>query len=189
MGLFNFRKLTQIVNYLLGKYHYKVNYTKLIKILYKCERESWSRWDTTLTTDAPYSMRKGPVLSKLYDLIRGKYSNQTLQTEWNAYFQRDGHDIVSLTENKLPLDELSKRELLLIDQVDHENHKKTYSELITEFHDDNKYPEVEKTDSSKKINLPRLLTAIGRSESETKRIVADTAQINKENQFLKSHCG
>jgi hypothetical protein len=133
-------------------------------------------------------MNKGPVLSKLYDLIRGRYSDHTMQAEWNAYFQRDGNEIVSLTEKKLPLDELSKRELHLIDQINHKNHNKTYIELITELHDENKYPEVEKTDSSIKITLPRLLTAIGRSESEAKRITVDTAQINKENQFLKSHC-
>ncbi len=185
----NFRKLTQIVNYLLGKYRYRLNYTKLIKILYKCERESWSRWDTTLTTDIPYSMRMGPVLSKLYDLICGSYNNQALQSEWNAYFQKDGKYIVSLTGKKLPVDELSKSELRLIDQIDHENHKKTYSELITELHDKSKYPEVEETESSVPITLTQLLTAIGRSEAEAEKIAADTAQIDKENQYLKLHFG
>ncbi len=185
----NFRKLTQIVNYLLGKYHYRVNYTKLIKILYKCERETWSRWDITLTTDVPCSMPKGPVLSKLYDLICGRYYDQILQSEWNAYFQRDGNDILSLAGKKLPVDELSKRELHLIDQIDHENHKKTYSDLITELHDQSKYPEIERTDSSVQITPSRLLTALGRSQAEAEKIVAEAAQINKEKQFLKSRCG
>ena len=189
MSDLNFRKLTQIVNYLLGKYHYRVNYTKLIKILYKCEREAWLRWDTTLTTDMLVSMSKGPVLSRLYDLICGKYQNQNLQSEWNAYFQRDGHDIISLAEKRLPVDELSKRELHLIDQIDHENHKKTHNELISDLHNKSKYPEVEDTKSSITITLPRLLTAIGRSESEAEEIAAETVQIAKENQFLKSHCG
>ena len=41
----NFKKLVQVVNYVLAKDDYRLNYTKLIKLLYISDRECLDKWD------------------------------------------------------------------------------------------------------------------------------------------------
>ena len=61
----NLSKLIQVVYYLLKKYDYFLNYTKMIKILYLVDRTSLAELGETITGDEFYAMDNGPVLSKL----------------------------------------------------------------------------------------------------------------------------
>ena len=47
-----------------------MSYLKLIKLLYLLDRESLLRWGRPVTTDSYVSMDNGPVVSRIYDLIR-----------------------------------------------------------------------------------------------------------------------
>ena len=61
-------KLIQTVSYLLKKYDYSLNYTKLIKELYLADRESIRRSGWSITGDSYRNLPYGPVLVNLYDL-------------------------------------------------------------------------------------------------------------------------
>lgn len=50
----------------------RMSYMKLIKLLYLVDREALLRWGRAVTTDRHVSMDQGPVVSRIYELIRGE---------------------------------------------------------------------------------------------------------------------
>ena len=70
MLLFNEAKATQAAARLLTLRGGTMSYVKLIKLLYLADREALIRWGRPITTDRYVSMDNGPVVSRIYDLIR-----------------------------------------------------------------------------------------------------------------------
>src|SRR3954453_20832474 len=71
----------------------RLNYTRVLKLLYVAERELLAETGSLLTADRPCAMEKGPVLSKTYNLIKGGGPTDQ-QAIWNRYLQTDGYDLV-----------------------------------------------------------------------------------------------
>lgn len=170
----NFKKLVQIVNYVLKKYDNRLNYTKLIKILYIADRECLSRWDFAISEDSYASMDQGVVLSGLYDFIRGRISDSR-QIEWQNYFYKEGYDLVAKIGNEPSCDELSDIEKDIIDEVDSKYHSNDWTYLVDEVV--HKFPEwVEVKEQVKETSLPlkkeKILSVLGRKEEEIKKIIA-----------------
>jgi uncharacterized phage-associated protein len=68
--LFNEAKATQAAAQFLRLRGEKMSYVKLIKLLYLADREALIRWGRPITPDRYVSMDIGPVVSRIYDLIR-----------------------------------------------------------------------------------------------------------------------
>ena len=113
--MFNIEKLIQACNYLLKKSNGVQNYTKLIKLLYLADKESLKNSLQTITGDTYVSMDNGPVLSNLFDLIKGKYHGRA-QNLWDSRFIRDGYDLVVATD-RIPYGELSGFEMKILDDI------------------------------------------------------------------------
>lgn len=64
------------------------NYTWLLKLLYIADVESLKESGYPITGDEPHAMESGPVLSGIYDHIKGEIID-----EWQNYFEREGYDI------------------------------------------------------------------------------------------------
>src|SRR4051812_27718977 len=62
-------KTTQAAALLLKWAGGRMNYMKLIKLLYLADRTALLRWGRPITFARPISMRHGPVLSEVLDLI------------------------------------------------------------------------------------------------------------------------
>jgi hypothetical protein len=185
----NVRKLAQIVNYLLSKYAYRLNYTKLIKELYIYDKKAIELWDTPVTTDSAVSMPNGPVLSALYDLIKNGCGDTDTQHTWNAFFYTEGYDLISLVEGKLPTGELSRREIKLLDEIDEEFHDRHYGWFINYTHRQDIFPEYEDSEgSSLPIPFERILKSVGRSDVEVEEITGELDAVEKEEQYLKTCC-
>ncbi|MPL59626.1 hypothetical protein SDC9_05180 [bioreactor metagenome] len=161
-------KLTQIVNYFLGKYDGKVNYTKLIKELYLADKECIRRFDYPITDNTYVCMKLGPVLEELYRLIRREYPVATVQAQWDSLFYKSSFDLLKLVENNLPLDQLSENEITILDEIDNKYHDYTYEQLVDEVHNPALCPETIKTDSSVKIPMREILKSVGFSEESAK---------------------
>jgi len=74
MFVFKFDKTIQAVAFLLRRETFKeMNYMRLIKILYIADRESIRLTGRPITGDRVAAMQQGPVLSELYDLIKGTH--------------------------------------------------------------------------------------------------------------------
>ena len=66
---FDEKKATQAASGFLVLSGGKLNYLKLIKLLYLLDRATLLAWGRTVTGDHYYSMKHGPVLSEVLDLI------------------------------------------------------------------------------------------------------------------------
>src|SRR5215470_10800889 len=93
----------------------RMSYLKLIKLLYLLYRESLLRWGRPVTTDRYVSMDNGPVVSRIYDLIREEPVPGT-DPVWRHYISApEGYEVTLLTQPET--DELSRAEEALIDEL------------------------------------------------------------------------
>src|ERR1051326_1095100 len=67
---FNERRATEAAARFLKLCGGWMSYLKLIKLLYLLDREALLRWGRPVTTDRYVSMDNGPVVSRIYSLIR-----------------------------------------------------------------------------------------------------------------------
>ncbi|MBI3118668.1 MAG: SocA family protein, partial [Candidatus Hydrogenedentes bacterium] len=71
-------KAIQCVCWLLDKFPNKRhNYTCVLKLLYLADRESMILARTPITGDIPCALDKGPLLSHIYDLVKGDVDEET----------------------------------------------------------------------------------------------------------------
>ena len=67
-----------------------MSYLRLLKLLYIADREWLAETGESITGDRVYAMKQGPVLSTLYDLIKG---NGTRAGEWDDFIHTDGYAV------------------------------------------------------------------------------------------------
>lgn len=175
------RKLSQIVHHVLSKSGYRVNYTWLIKVLYLADRSGLEQWDTAISEDAYCSMDQGPVLSGLYDLIRGKFRWAREQAAWDSRFYRDGYDLVSIVKEPVELDELSDREVDLIDRIEATYHNTPWKDMVDLLHDRTRFPEwTPPAGTSLPLPIEEILRALGRNDEDIRAALADLLFAQKE---------
>ncbi|MFT4113715.1 Panacea domain-containing protein [Silvibacterium sp.] len=161
---FDETKATQVAAKFLKLAGGRLKYLALIKLLYKLDREALNRWGVPVTTDRYVSMKLGPVTSNIYNLIKGSKASAS-PTFWSSHIEHDGGYSVSLTID--PEDsELSKAEEDLIDEIFAADGGKDGFKLADECHRD--FPEWndEVGSSSTPIEIPEILSALGKSEEE-----------------------
>ena len=113
---FNDTKATQAAAHLIkrrGQGH--MSYMKLIKLLYFADREALLRWGSPITADTYYSMDRGPVLSRVHDLVtEGASPNES--DYWEQHLQPCGdHEVRVLKDPRAG--ELSEAEEELLDEI------------------------------------------------------------------------
>ena len=181
--MFNLEKLIQACNYLLKKNDFSLNYTKLIKLLYLADKESLNGALQTITGDTYVSMDNGPVLSKLYDLIMGKYRND-IQNLWNSRFIRDEYNLIAATD-RIPQSELSAFERQVLDQIYEKFENYKLGQMIEYVH--NNCPEWKNPEgSSIPIEPNEILASIGRTPEEIDWILTETKAFEEEEQAFRS---
>ena len=102
------------------------NYTKTMKLLYLVEREAMKRWNISLMGDALCWMDRGPVLSGVYDRIKGEL---VPGSQWGRWFATRGYDLALLSDPGE--DHLAEPILDLIDIL-HERYKNVGWERIVD---------------------------------------------------------
>ena len=76
-----------------------MKYLGLLKMLYIADRMALEQIEEPITGDHYFSMKYGPVLSKVYDLIKGKYVDHALPL-WSQFIApRDDKYYVSLKKD------------------------------------------------------------------------------------------
>src|ERR1700712_384885 len=96
---FNEAKATQAAARLLRNRGGRMSYMKLIKLLYLADREALARWGRPITTDSYVSMKHGPVLSGVLNLITDGEDPAAGQTFWSRHISEPEHFEVSLRED------------------------------------------------------------------------------------------
>lgn len=72
----------------------------LLKMLYGAERDALMKWHRPITGDSFASMKKGPVLSRLYDLMKGTIpATNSDMVKWSKHFSpRIGNNVKLIAE-------------------------------------------------------------------------------------------
>jgi len=113
---FDIDKAAAAAGYVTKRVGGKISGFLLLKILYGAERSALAKWQRPITGDSFVSMKKGPVLSRTYDLIKGNVlsTNSDMQ-KWSKHFSpRIGHNI-ELRE-PASLECLSPREIEVLEE-------------------------------------------------------------------------
>lgn len=87
---FDFEKSLQAAAYLLQLEEGRMPYLRLLKLMYIAERELLAQTATPLTGDIYKATEHGPILSHVFDLIRGKGSRSA---EWDGFIKRSGYAV------------------------------------------------------------------------------------------------
>jgi uncharacterized phage-associated protein len=181
----NIEKLVQATGYLLKKYDKKrVNYTKLIKEMYLADRESLNISNASITGDTYVSMKHGPVLSNLYNLIKGKSRDVKAQEYWDSRFSTDGDELLA-NFDQYPEGKLSRSDETILDKIDGQFHQMRYGELIEYVHAN--CPEWHNPGNTAiPIELKDILAALGRTREQIELILEDEKAFEEENRIFAS---
>ena len=88
---FDFMKAIQATAVLLAyEKGRRMSYMRLLKLLYIADRESLAETGWPITGDKPIAMKHGPVLSQVYDLLKGQASRAG---EWDGFAHVDGYQV------------------------------------------------------------------------------------------------
>jgi uncharacterized phage-associated protein len=153
---FNERRSTQAAAFLIRRNGNKLNYMKLIKLLYLVDREALIKWQQPITGDKYYSLPLGPVVSKILDKISSG-PNPKSPDYWSSIIQIAQNDSYSVTTIDEPeYDELSKREIRLLEGLDDKFKAYSQWDMVTYCH--NNLPEWEDPNgSSDQITIEDIL--------------------------------
>ncbi len=166
---FNEKKATQSAALFLKIAEQKMNFMVLIKYLYLMERKALSTWGRSVTYDTFYSMKNGPVLSKVLDLIHEEPPPDEPRY-WPKFISPPSNYKVELNEDP-GTDSLSVAEKNLIHKIFEEY--KDYLEkpfgFVTFLH--GILPEWERRDSGRSlITIESMLHANNKSSDEIKEV-------------------
>jgi uncharacterized phage-associated protein len=173
---FNIHKTIQAAAYLIkrsGKG--RENYMRLLKLLYIAERTSLEERLAPICGDTPFAMERGPVMTKVLDLIKG---NDPLASDWERFIERDGYE-VKLIADPSNLD-LSRAEINILDRVWQQFRELDEWELVDWCHEN--LPEYDKNWNSrgekKQVRIPvsDVLSAVNRPGDEAALAAMATEQ-------------
>lgn len=105
---------------------------KLIKAIYLADKWALLEWHRPITGDSFYSLENGPIVSRIYDLIRGRVVGPEMDA-WYAVFHPRFGDTVSV-KGEVNLKPLSRREKAMLERAAAFVDGMTIGELIDYMH-------------------------------------------------------
>ena len=183
---FNEIKATQAAAFLLKANGGKMNYMKLIKLLYLADREALSRWERPITCDTYVSMDNGPVLSKVLDKINSGKNPFGDKSYWHEYISSPENYNIKLLRKKPGYDELSQREIEVLITI-YERYKKYNKwqmvnichEILPEWDDPH--------GTSIPIRIEDILRAVKKTERDIELIEDEVDDINYVRSILSAN--
>jgi uncharacterized phage-associated protein len=165
--VFNEEKAAEAAAFLLERAGGSMPYIRLIKLLYLADRQSLIETGQPIVGDQAVSMDHGPVLSVVYDLIKGSRQSRL----WPRFVTRDGYDV--RLQQPPPRDgALSDYELDVLAAVFARYRDTDTWALIDRMHDE--LPEwVDPEGSSTPIAPETILRAAGKTEEEIQWIAEE----------------
>jgi len=132
---------------------------RLIKLLYIAERESFKERGEPITGDRIVAMQHGPVLSCVYNCIKGE-GPRRICSQWDAFFASRGNTVEM---QKDPEDgDLSDREIAILTRVAQERRDMIQWEIVDETHRFEEWVKHNPGKSSRPIPFEDILEAVGR---------------------------
>jgi uncharacterized phage-associated protein len=179
---FNPRKTVEAAAMFLKLHGEPMNYMALLKLLYMADRISLQRIDQPISGDKYVSMDFGPVLSNVYDLLKGANTkNKEDAAIWSQYISIRAQDYFINKQYSIKLlkdpgtDELSEEEEEIIKEV-YGKHGKLDSFSLAEITHE-LFPEWQDPHgTSIPIWVEDILKNIGKTPTEIKQITEEAEQ-------------
>ncbi len=166
--LFHFdpKKATQIAAVLLRFDEGKMEYLRLLKLLYIADRESLKETCRPISLSRATAMDHGPLSSDVYDLINGERSDERL---WSEFIHKHGHNISLVADPGRS--ELSRYDIAKLNEVSERYEHLNTWQLADKTHEfaewgKNKPP----AGSSKLIPLGDIIEALGLADKKNEII-------------------
>lgn len=116
-GLYDERRATQSVAYLLHLGGGAMDLLKLTKLIYLAEKRSYELYGEPLTGDVPYSLNHGPVLSAIYDSTKAAQPRGA----WSKWLSDRRQNTISAARNfddpKTELKALSRADFKILEAI------------------------------------------------------------------------
>ncbi len=112
---FNIDKAIASSAYLISKAGGSEDLFPLVKKLYFADRTALIRWGQSITGDKLASLEKGPIVSRIYDLLKGQGGESDL-IKWENVIERGDSYAVTLRKNP-DFGVLSKREIQVLEEA------------------------------------------------------------------------
>ncbi|MGB3086265.1 MAG: Panacea domain-containing protein [Phycisphaerae bacterium] len=157
---FSLDKATEAAAYLLRlEPAQEMTYIRLLKLLYLADRRSLRETGRPITGDRVVAMRHGPVLSNVYDCMKGSFFGQS---RWDEHFVSVGF-CVQLRRSP-DIRHLSRKEIAILDQVQREHEGKNEWEIVEETHALEEWSDPGPDAKVEDIPFEKILKAVGRGE-------------------------
>jgi len=170
---FDERKAMQAAGRLITQGGGEMNYMALIKLLYLIDRQALLRWGKPITGDKIVAMKRGPVLSRIFDLVSQK--KQALpKSAWHSLIPRPEPYVYTVRFSGGPdTSALSEAEVALIDEVFAQHRSMTEDQLVELTHKLPEWRDPSKTSSP--IPFETILKAGKKHNSEIHAIAREAA--------------
>jgi uncharacterized phage-associated protein len=170
---FNERKAVQAAGRLITQSGGEMNYMALLKLLYLIDREALLRWGRPVTGDRVVAMKRGPVLSRIFDLVSQKKQDSP-NSSWHNLIPRPAPYVYTVRFSGLPeTAALSEAELALIDEVFARHREESEDELVDFTHNLPEWSDPDRTSVS--IPFETILKAGKKSADEIEAIAQEAA--------------
>jgi uncharacterized phage-associated protein len=170
---FDERKAVQAAGRLISRAGGEMNYLALLKLLYLIDREALLRWGKSITGDKIVAMKRGPVLSRIFDLVSQKKQNLP-KSAWHNLIPRPAPYVYTVRfGGLLDISALSEAEVALIDEVFAQHRNKTEDQLVELTHKLPEWSDPGKT--SVPIPFEKILRAAKIPQSEIAAIASEAA--------------
>lgn len=163
--------------YLLKKIaHHRTSIMKLLKLLYLADRRALILWGSPITGARPWGMEHGPVLSEVYDLIKGSSKGYASTGQWNKYIKRIDKETVEMIGDTGEY-ELSRAQQEVLDEIYAKYGRWTASQLSKYTHELLEYHLPTGGRKLRALNYEDVLRDSGKDE-ETIRAIAEDAKLH-----------
>ena len=181
--VFDIQKAVAATSYICRLNGGKLNVIHLIKMLYAADRTALVTWHRTITGDKFWSMKNGPILSRIYDLMCGKILGSDNELWGTVFNPRDGNTISLKMEPDLG--PLSRREIVALEEAFHRFKDIPVGELVEFLH--KVLPEWKAPgNSSSPIDPKEVLYSAGLSEEEVLEIEEELRMFHSAKVALQS---
>ncbi len=174
---FNQRKAAHAAVEFLRLRGNKMSYLKLIKLLYLLDRTALARWERPVTGDRYVSMKLGPVLSNVRDLIVWEQPRNESDL-WHQLIQKVGTYDVELKKTVEP-DSLSQREVDLIHEISKKFGHMGKFQLAEYTHTLPEWKKPESDNSASPLEYEDVLKGVGKTPEEAVEICREILDVNR----------
>lgn len=135
------------------------NYMRILKLLYMADRRSIGEMGRPITGDKFVAMKRGPVLTRTYNIIKEEDSESQV---WAHYIAKKRYDIL-LIQNP-GIGKLSRYEIELLQTICEENQDLDEWAMVEKTHGFQEWKQNNPGESSKSIPLSDVLGALGKQD-------------------------